>query len=209
MAPPPHNHALRIYIPASERAVAEEEFDGLDVDMDAEHSSEGEPEPPGQGGVHLQGHVDASAIDGSVGLGGARAYINSELREEVARLRALSAARRTRRDEHQHRNEPPDRGDTNNGRRYHRRSPAPEPRMPPIRLHMRAIGRSFRGSRVDNEDNERYPNLPHGLRRELELAFHQHPPGAREILRPERILEAWNNGDTFDGKAWPSCLASS
>lgn len=63
---------------------------------------------------------------------------------------------------------------------------------------MRAIARSFRGSRVDNEDNERYPNLPHGLRRELEVAFHQHPPGAREILRPERILEAWNNGDTFD-----------
>ena len=193
MAPLPHNNALRIYIPASERAVAEEEFDGSDVDMDAEHSSEGEPEQPGQGGVHLQGHVDTSDTDGSVGLGGARAYINSELREEVTRLRRQVAARRARRDERHHANVPPDRGDTPNSRHHHRRSPAPEPPTPRIRLHMRAIGRSLRGSRVDDEDNARYLNLPRGLRRELELAFHQYPPGVRDILRPERILEVWNN----------------
>ena len=192
MTPPPYNNALIVNF------MAEELGDDFDTDLDADHSSE-EPSPADHSTAPMQPPTDTAAMDSSIGLDDARAYTDRQLREEVTRLREQAAARIDSRDEHQHGSALPDEGDTPNHRRHHRRSPAPDPTTPPpIRETMRAVGRSLRQSQTDEQDSERYPNLPRGMRRELELALHHHSHGVRELSRPELILDFWNDGGSLN-----------
>lgn len=198
MTPPHHNNALRIYVPPNFLANTVSEDSGTDVD----HSSEDEALhfPPRQPSSTLRAPALLAAVDNRLGLGGARAYTGSQLREEVILLRQRGAARRIPRCGYRHVQAVADQGATSNTTRRRRRSSAPDPASPPlIRETMRAVGRSLGESRVDDEDSERYPSLPRGTRRELELALHHYPSSMRELVRAERVLETWNDGDSLDG----------
>lgn len=203
--PPQTLSAFGIYIPAPDDATSGQSLNDLPPASEQEAADPvwTSNENPASHTIPRRGRPSTMAqSNNSVGLGGARAYTRDQLREEVVQLKQRAAIPPASRHHYRRREPSPYRPDTPGGGGVRlpsrAQSPSPEVSTPPIRQMMREVGRMIRTAQsMDELDGELYPNLPRGMRRELELVLQNQPRIVQVLVDPERILAIWNNGDSL------------